>query len=122
MMRDLRGTDFALQFYDRAAGDVKRLVGGEEDGLFLGGAEDAAQRGGAVFRVEPRQRLVEHERVRRREQRPRERETAAHTAGVVAHALVADVAEPQLAQQRGGARRVIAPPRAKRRFPRSSLP
>ena len=64
-MGDLRGTDFALQFYDRAAGDVKRLVGGEEDGLFLGGAEDTAQRGGAVFRVEPRQRLVEHARRRR---------------------------------------------------------
>ena len=45
-------------------------MSGEEHGLFFGGAQDAAQRGGAVFRVESGERLVECKRVCGREQRP----------------------------------------------------
>ena len=44
-MRDLWGTDFALQFYDRAAGDVKRLVGGEAQRRGLAEHGDVMRRG-----------------------------------------------------------------------------
>ena len=73
---------------------------GEDHNFRLCRAQDGAHRGLAGFRVEAGERLVERERVGRREQRSSECQPALHAAGIIAYLLFPHVAKSQFFQER----------------------
>ena len=80
---------------------------GEDHDFRLCRAQDGAHRGLAVFRVEAGERLVERERVGRREQRSSECQPTLHAAGIIAYLLFPHVAKSQFFQERLRRRGVV---------------